>query len=179
MSMIMGAYGYVCLHLWYLFGLETMLCWPCVFTVLWVGELCYKKLNRRLQSLEGQVWCLLALFVCPQMTYKSNPRSACLVTVRAAHFCTSNSWLKTGVPFSFLSRCPLIFPLLSSLAFKDFHPFMNGTSPSIPLQSLMLPGLWMDETLLEALVKSVLVSFPLATLCSLSIFQLGIHDLFW
>ena len=28
--------------------------------------------SRRLQSLEGRVRCLLALFVCPQMTYKSS-----------------------------------------------------------------------------------------------------------
>ena len=90
-----------------------------------------------LQSLEGRIWCLLVLAVCSQMIYKSNLRSAYHVTVRAAHFCTSNSWLKTSVPFSFLSCCPLIIPLLSLLAFKDFQPFMDGSSPSIRFRVLL------------------------------------------
>ena len=72
-----------------------------------------------------------------------------------------------------------IVPLLPSMDFKDFHPLLDGFSPSIPLQSLILPDLWIDEALFEVLVQSVLVSFPPATLCSVSIFQLGIHDLFW
>ena len=71
------------------------------------------------------------------MTYKSILRSAYHVIVKSGHFCTSNSWLKTSVPFSFLSCCPLIIPLLSLLAFKDFQPFMDGSSPSIRFRELL------------------------------------------
>ena len=143
---------------------------------LWYSAL---PLRHRFQSLKGRVWRLLALVVCSQMTFKSNPRSAYHVAVRAGHFCTSSSCLKTRVPISLLSCCPFINPLLSSLAFKDFNLFMDGSSSSIQLQSLILLGLWMDEALFEVPVQSVLVSFTLATLCSLIIFQLGIFDLFW